>query len=214
MKDINGSELKDDVEYVVYCESDGTIIAPISKEYAHSKEIRPKLAHYSTWAMVYNPILKKYGLQLKQPKKWDDNHTPKWDMGVAGHNCYIKENGEYKPLSFEENLIKETDEEIGLNLKMVYSLKEFLEALKELKGNIGYIFEKFQCKNSINNEWVGAGIILTTETNLKFKDKEVIEFRWLSPKELKSYLSEENNYYSALPIVFEKMERFRLKYMR
>ncbi|MCH7568218.1 MAG: NUDIX domain-containing protein [Nanoarchaeota archaeon] len=213
MKDINGNELKDDVEYIIHCKSDGTIVAPIPKEYAHKEGVRPKLTHYSTWAMVYNPTLRKYGLQLKQPKKHDGAHSPKWDVGVAGHNCYEKKNGEYKPLSFEENLIKETDEEIGLDVKVFYSLNEFLEASKELNGTIGYICERFHYRTSINNEWVGFGLILTTKTDLEFKDKEVLKFRWLSPDELKKYLDEEDNYYSALPIIFEKAEKFRLKYL-
>ncbi len=213
MKDINGNKLKDDVEYIINCKPDGTIVAPISKEHAHEKGVRPKLTHYSTWVMVYNPILRKYGLQLKQPKKHDGKHIPKWDMGVAGHNCYEKKNGQYKPLLFEENLIKEADEEIGLDVKMFYPLSKFLEASKKLNGTIGYIFEQFHYTDSINNEWVGGGLILTTETKLEFKDKEVLKFRWLSPKEVKKYLSKEENYYNALPIIFEKAEKFRLKYL-
>ena len=135
-------------------------------------------------------------------------------MGVAGHNCYEKKNGQYEPLLFEENLVKETDEEIGLKLQMFYSLNAFLKASKELKGTMGYIFEKFHYINSINNEWVGGGFILTTQTDLEFKDKEVLEFRWMAPLQLKKYLKEEKNYCSALPVIFKKAEKFRLKYIK
>jgi len=207
-------KLKDNVEYIIQCKPDGTIIGPIDKEYAHTREIRPKLTHYSTWAMIYNPVLKKYGLQLKKIKKHDNFKTPKWDMGVAGHNCYEKKKEKYEPLLFEENLVKETDEEIGLELKMFHSLNKFLEESKNLKNTIGYIFEKFHFTNSINSEWVGGGFILTTQTELKFKDKEVLEFRWMTPFELREYLKNEDNYYSALPIIFEKAEKFRLKHFK
>ncbi|PIN89604.1 hypothetical protein COU60_03265 [Candidatus Pacearchaeota archaeon CG10_big_fil_rev_8_21_14_0_10_34_76] len=213
MKDINGNDLDDKIEYIINCKKDGTIIGPISKIYAHEKNIRPRLTHYSTWAMVYNPFLKKYGLQLKQPKKHDGNHNPKWDMGVAGHNPYEKREGEYEPLLFEENLAKEADEEIGLEVKNFYSLNEFLDAAKNLSGSIGYICERFHYQDLINNEWVGFGLILTSETDLDFKDGEVLEFKWLTPNALKKYLSEENDYYSALLIAFEKAEKFRLRYL-
>ena len=76
-------------------------------------------------------------------------------------------------------MVKETDEEIGLKLTMIKELNEFLKASKKLNESIGFIFEQFLCKNSLNNEWVGAGFILTKETELSFKDKEVIDFKWL-----------------------------------
>lgn len=206
------SILRDDIEYAIHCDSEGKIIGPLSKSHAHSEGVRPTLTHYSTWAMIYNPVLKKYGLQLKRPKAHDKFSKPKWDMGVAGHNCYVKEGGNYRPLLFEENLIKETDEEIGLDLKMSFSLKDFLEASKNLNRTIGFIFEQFLFQNSKNNEWVGAGLILTTETELEFKDDEVIDFKWLNVEELNNFLEEKDSYYGALPIIFEKAEKFRLKY--
>jgi len=201
-------------EEIIECKEDGTIIGPIDKLYAHSKEIRPIKTHYSTWAMIYNPVLKKYGLQLKRIKSYDGFKDSKWDMGVAGHNCYIEKEGKKIPLLFDENLVKETDEEIGLDVKMHSSLNEFLEASKNLKGTIGYIFEEFHYKDSRNSEWVGGGFILTTETELNFKDEEVLEFRWMSPSELKKYLKDEKNYYAAFPVIFEKAEKFRLEYLK
>ena len=203
--------LRNDIEYAIHCDKTGKIIGPISKSHAHLDGVRPTLTHYSTWAMIYNPELKKYGLQLKRPKKHDKFSKPKWDMGVAGHNCYFKENDIYKPLLFDENLIKEADEEIGLNLEMYDDLNIFLQKSKNFKGTIGFVFEEFLFEDEINNEWVGAGLILTTETNLEFKDDEVIEFKWLSLEELNEFLKDENSYYSALPIIYEKVEKFRLK---
>lgn len=113
---------------------------------------------------------------------------------------------------FEETLKKETNEEIGLTLTVYTSLKEFLTAAKQLTSPIGYIFETFLFKNSIDNEWVGAGIILTTDTLVEFKDKEVLDFRWLTPSEFKTYLATEDTYYAALPLMFEKAETFRKRY--
>lgn len=205
--------LREDIEYVIHSEEDGTIIGPLSKVHAHKDGVRINLTHYSTWSMIYNPKLNKYGLQLKTPKVYDKNQKPMWDMSVAGHNCYDKINGEYTPLMFEENLVKETDEEIGLTLEMFNSLNEFLEQSKGFDGTIGYIFERFLHKDNRNNEFVGAGFILTTEEKLEFKDKEVMEFRWLSPEELNKYIKEDSDFYSALPLMFEKAEKFRKKYL-
>ncbi|MFC1682203.1 NUDIX domain-containing protein [Nanoarchaeota archaeon] len=205
--------LREDIEYAIHCEKDGIIIGPLSKTHAHLQGVRPTLTHYSTWAMIYNPSLKKYGLQLKTPKKHDNFKTPKWDMGVAGHNYYKKEGNIFRPVLFEENLVKETDEEIGLKLEPFTKLKDFLGVARNLTGTIGFIFETFLYQNEINSEWVGAGFILTNETKLEFKDNEVIKFRWLTPEELEDYLKKENNYYAALPVIFEKAEKFRKKYL-
>lgn len=205
--------LRDDIEYAIHCDKTGKIIGPISKSHAHLEGVRKILTHYSTWSMVYNPITKKYGLQLKRPKKHDKFSQPKWDMGVAGHNCYVKENNIYKPLLFDENLVKEADEEIGINLKMYNNLNDFLEKAKNFNGSIGYIFEEFLFENERSSEWVGAGIILTTETKLEFKDNEVMKFKWVSLEELKEFLKDNTKYYGALPIIFEKAEKFKLKYL-
>lgn len=204
--------LRDDIEYVIHSDRLGNIVGPISKVHAHSEGVRSALTHYSTWAMVYNPKLNKYGLQLKRPKGHDKFVKPKWDMGVAGHNCYFKENGVFRPLLFGENLVKETDEEIGLTLKMYNDLDEFLRESKDFMGTIGFIFEEFLFENEINSEWVGAGLILTTESELEFKDDEVLEFRWVSVEELDEFLKDSDKYYDALPIIYEKAEKFRLKY--
>ena len=208
---MNQNILRDDIEYAIHCDKSGKIIGPISKSHAHLDGVRATLTHYSNWAMIYNPELKKYGLQLKRPKKHDKFSKPKWDMGVAGHNCYYKEKGIYKPLLFSENLIKETDEEIGLNLEMINDLNSFLDKSKNFNGTIGFIFEEFLFENKIDSEWVGAGLILTTETKLEFKDDEVIEFKWLSLEELNEFLKDKSSYYSALPLIYEKVEKFRLK---
>jgi len=77
--------------------------------------------------MIYRPESKKYSIQLKNPKKHDKYGAGKWDMGVAGHNCYVKENGFFRPLDFDENLIKEAKEEIGIDIEMFQSKEEFIK---------------------------------------------------------------------------------------
>jgi len=212
---MNQDIFKDDIEYIIQCDSKGNIIGPISKTDAHSEKLRATSTHYSTWSMVFHLQSGRYGIQLKNPKKSDKYSAGKWDMGVAGHNNYIKENKSYQPLDFNETLIKESEEEIGLKLKMVDSLKEFFKAKDRLSNEaIGFIFEKFHYKTSRNNEWVGLGFIITPTTEVIFKDKEVVEFKWMTPKELKEFLKNNNNYCSPLPLVFEKAERFRKKYLK
>lgn len=76
--------LRDDIEYIVHCEKDGTVIGPLSKKHAHTEAVRKQLTHYSTWSMVYNPATKQYGVQLKNPEKHDKYSGGKWDMGAAG----------------------------------------------------------------------------------------------------------------------------------
>lgn len=203
--------LRDDIEYIVHCENDGTIIGPISKVYAHMPGSRENLTHYSTWSMVFHPVLGKYGIQLKNPVKYG---VAKWDMGVGGHNPYVTENGNYKPLDFAENLAKEANEEIGLNIKVCDNLDEFLKAAQELKDQvIAFILEKFHYKTEIYNEFIGLGIILTLTTKVEFKDNEVVDFKWLAPKELQEFLNSNNKYCVPLPLAFKKVEKFRLKYL-
>lgn len=193
-------------EYLIKSDSKGNILEPIEKVFAHTSETRINTTHYSTWSMIYNPILKKYGLQLKNPNKYDKEQVQRWDMGVAGHNCYMDD----KPMNFNETLIKETEEEIGLKLEMISSKEEFLTAANSLESNtIGFIFEEFHYKTDRNNEWVGLGFIITTKTDVTFVDGEVSEFQWLTPEELKEFLKTNNNYCDPLPLVFEKAEKFR-----
>ena len=116
-------------------------------------------------------------------------------------------------MNFHETLIKEADEEIGIEVEVIDSLPEFLKASKNLTKPLAYFFDKFLFKTPKNNEFVGLAFILTPSTTLNFKDKEVVDFRWLAPKELKNYLKENNNYCEPLPLVFEKAEKFRKKYI-
>ena len=96
----------------------------------------------------------------------------------------------------------------SFNRKIWYSAKEFLETAKKLKEPTGFIIERFHYKTDKNNEWVGLGLILSPTTTVKFADGEVTDFKWLTPEELKEYLKKENNYCVALPMVFEKAEKF------
>ncbi len=205
------NKLEDNVEYIVQSDSAGNIIGPISRTYAHSKNIRSNLTHHSTWAMIYHPKSNKYGIQLKNPKKHDRYSAGKWDMSVAGHNCYVKKGKFFKPLDFNENLIKEAQEEVGINLKMYNTKIAFLKAARQLKNSqpIGFIFDKFHYQTKINNEWVGLGLIITPTTETRFNDREVVDFKWLSPDELKMFILKETNYCEPLPLVFYKVEEFR-----
>lgn len=201
--------LRDDIEYGIHSDSNGNIIGPISKTHAHLEGVRAILTHYSTWSMIYHPDSRKYGIQLKNPQKHDKYGAGKWDMGVAGHNCYIKENGFFKPVDFDENLIKEAKEEIGIDIEMFQSKDEFIKSINSIDKPKGFIFDKFHYKTESNNEWVGLGFIIVHNTNVKFEDDEVIDFKWLSPNELREFIETNNNYCSPLPLVFEKAEKFR-----
>ncbi len=206
--------LRDDIEYIIHCDADGKIIGPISKKHAHLPGVRPTLTHYSSWSMIYHMPTGKYGLQRKNPNKDDKNSAGKWDMGVAGHNCYIKENGEYRHLGFNENLPKEAEEEIGINLHMCSSKEEFIKAMNEQNDKaFGYLFEEFLYKTEINNEWVGLSFVVVPNTDVSFTDDEVVDFKWLSPEEFSDYLKTHDDYCVALPLAFEKVERFRLEVM-
>jgi isopentenyldiphosphate isomerase len=202
--------LREDIECIVHSDSEGNIIGPISKNHAHLESVREVLTHYSTWSMIYNLKLGKYGIQLKNPKKHDKYGAGKWDMGVAGHNSYIKEDRIFRPLDFSENLIKEAGEEIGINLVMAQSREEFFEKdINSLESPFGFIFEKFHYKTKINNEWIGLGFVIVLDTKVKFEDDEVVDFRWFSPEELERYLKNNNDYCEPLLLAFDKAEKFR-----
>ena len=204
----------DNEEFIIECDKDGNIIGPIPKIHAHTPGVRQTQTHYSTWSMIFHAESGKYGIQLKNPNKHDEFGAGKWDMGAAGHNCYVKDNGSYRPMDFKETLIKEVDEEIGLDIDVIDSVDEFVKLSKtKIKKTIAFIFEEFHYLTDKNNEFVGLAFIITPTTNVEFKDDEVIDFKWFTPEELKKYLEEENNYCSPLPLVFEKAEKFREKYL-
>lgn len=208
------SMLRDDTEYIIHCDEEGKIIGPISTIHAHLPGVRSTLTHYSTWSMIFHAESGKYGIQLKNPKKHDEFGSGKWDMGAAGHNCYIKDKDGYRPMDFKETLIKEVDEEIGFDIDVIDSIDKFVKLSKtKIKKPIAIIFEKFHCKTERNNEFVGLAFILTPTTNVNFKDDEVVDFKWLTSKEIKKYLKEESDYCEPLPLVFEKAEKFRKKFL-
>ena len=202
--------LRKDIEYIIHCDKQGTIIGPISKVHAHLPGVRTTLTHYSTWSMIFNPKTGKYGIQFKNPRKQDRLTAGKWDMGVAGHNCYVKERNTFKALNFNENLIKEAKEEIGITIEMAATKAKFLSIIRTKPNqSVGYIFKKFHYQTTENNEWVGLGFIILPSEKVTFKDKEVTDFKWLLPSELKEFLEKNTNYCSPLPLVFEKAEQFR-----
>lgn len=208
------SILRDDIEYLIQCDTDGKIIGPISKIHAHLPGPRQVLTHYSTWAMVFHPASGRYGIQFKNPKKPDRFGAGRWDTSVGGHNCYIKDKDGYKPMNFKETLIKETDEEIGLNVTVIDSVQEFVKFSKlPLPKPLAFIFKKFHYKTEHNNEFIGLAFMAVPTMEVEFKDGEVVEFKWLTPQELTQFLKKETNYCHPLLFAFEKAERFRKKYL-
>ncbi|HLC71117.1 MAG TPA: NUDIX domain-containing protein, partial [Candidatus Nanoarchaeia archaeon] len=122
--------------------------------------------------------------------------------------------GVYRPMDFKETLIKEADEEIGVHIRVIDSLKDFVKDHKSFSLDpLAFIFEQFHYKTKHNNEFVGLAFIITPTTTVEFKDDEVVEFKWLTPKELEKYLKAETNYCHPLLVAFEKAERFRKKYL-
>ena len=175
---MNQNILRDDIEYIIHSDSNGNILGPISKTHAHLEGVRAILTHYSTWSMIYHPSTGKYGIQLKNPKKHDKYGAGKWDMGVAGHNCYFKEKGFFKPLDFDENLAKEAQEEIGIHIEMRKSKNKFVEEIKNKPNqSLGFIFEKFHYKTKTDNEWVGLGFVVVPNTQVNFEDNEELTLR-------------------------------------
>ena len=208
------SILRDDIEYIIHCDNDGKIIGPISKIHAHLPMVRQVLTHYSTWAMIFHAESGKYGIQLKNPKKLDQFGAGKWDVGVGGHNCYAQYNNSYRPMNFKETLIKEADEEIGLNVTVIDSVQDFVKLSQQpLHNPLTFIFEQFHYKTEHNNEFIGLAFMVTPTTEVEFKDNEVVEFKWLTPQELSQYLKTETNYCHPLLVAFEKAETFRKTYL-
>ncbi|MFA5954866.1 MAG: NUDIX domain-containing protein [Patescibacteria group bacterium] len=200
--------LRDDIEYIVHTEPDGTVIGPISKVHAHYPGVRSTLTHYSTWSMIFHPESGTYGIQLKNPKKGDALTDGKWDMGVAGYNCYIKDGSAWRYTNFEETLVKEAGEEIGLQLTVFDSLEEFLKNIGHT--NAAYFFDRFLWRTNQDNEYVGLAFVTVVEQKTIFVDDEVVDFKWMLPEELKEFLQTGTNYCAALSVIFEKAEQFRL----
>ncbi len=196
--------LRTDIEYAVHCETDWTVIGPISKTHAHLSWARETLTHYSTRSMLYNPQLQKRWLQLKNEQKWS-----KRDMWVAWHNCYVQDGDSWRVVWFQENLAKEAKEEIWMDLTMYETLEDFLVAMKESKTNsFWYIFDSFHYQTETNNEYVWLGLIVTNEESFDYPDGEVVDFQWLSSDELQDFLNADNRYCCPLPMVFKKAQVF------
>ncbi len=208
------SQLDDTFEYIIQSDEKGNIIGPIEKNYAHSDGVRAAVTHYSTWSMVYHPRSGTYGIQLKNPTKHDTYTAGKWDMGVAGHNRYVRRGELMEPLSFEENLSKEAQEEIGITLKVCVDLPSFLEKAKKGMSATAFIFDRFLYKTETDNEWIGLGFILVPTQVVIFTDDEVIDFKWLTPDELRDFIATRNDYCSPLPLAFERAEVFRKRYFQ
>ena len=131
-------------------------------------------------------------------------------MWVAGHNCYVLENWEYRYLDFSENLAKEAEEEIWITLDMYDDESSFNYKCKlNLVNPIWYIFEEFLYKNEINNEWVWIWLIITYSEYTEFTDWEVVDFKWFTPEELRLFINNNpDSVCSVLELALDKSERF------
>ncbi len=202
--------MREELEYIIHCDEQWKVIWPISKSHAHLKWVRETICHYSTRSMVYNPVSKKYGIQLKNPKKHDSSTWWRWDMWVAWHNCYVKEGDKYRYLDFEENLQKEAEEEIGIHVNMFEKLEKFANECKSMKSwSVWYIFDKFLYDTWFNKERVWLWFIATCENDLEFTDNEVIDFNRFSSNELLEFMNWDNKICDPLKLVYEKAEKFR-----
>lgn len=199
--------LRNDLEYIVHCESDGTVIWPLSKIHWHYTWVRENLTHYSTWSMVYNPILRTYWIQLKNPKKQDSSTWWKRDMWVAGHNCYTQVNWNREYMSFEDTLTKEAREEIWLRIQISNDINSF-KWIAERGKTTWYIFERFLYETERNSEYVWLGLICTTQENLVYTDNEVVDFQRLTEQDLDQFIATRDDYCSPLLLVFTKVKKF------
>ncbi len=104
----------------------------------------------------------------------------KWGPAVAG----TVEEGE----TYEDNIIKEAEEEIGL---------------KDFKFTIGP-----KNRNSSSHEYFGQYFLATVDSNYPFKkrDEEVEQVKWFSQSEIKELYSKDPDFF--VPSFFRNMERF------
>jgi len=189
--------LKDDIEYLIHCDEKGNTISPISRKHAHLPEIRKKLCHKAIVVMVYCKQTNKWCIQKKFSKAINKSI---WDPSVGGHCTYEKKNNSYEELSYEKTLLKEAYEELGLKI----SINESLES------NTGFIIKTHHYKNSYNNEFLGLGIIVTGDEEITPIDSEVLNFKWLTTKELENFIRTENisdTLKTFFPIIKEEFDK-------
>lgn len=117
------------------------------------------------------------GKILLAQRAFNKSHDPgKWGPAVAGT---VEEDGTY-----ESNIIKETEEEIGLkNIKLVLGIK------KRQKNKYNYFSQEFL-------------LVLPSGFNdFKIQKEEVAEIRWFTVEELKEKLkTNPENFLSAVSI--------------
>ncbi len=71
---------------------------------------------------------------------------------------------------------------------MFDDVEGFGKSAKEQKEAVGYIFDTFHFKTKTDNEWVGLGFIVILTQDVEFADDEVIDFKWLTPDELRNFI--------------------------
>jgi len=172
--------LNENIEYLIHCDEEGNNIGPISREHAHIPTVRKELCHKVVSAMVYCKNTNKWCIQQKFSKAIKKKI---WDISVGGHCTYEKKGNDYEALDFNETLIKESYEELGLSITINKNL--------ENNSNTGHIFRTCLYKNSYNNEFLGLGLIITGDEKITPIDGEVLSFKWLTLDELKKFMDEE-----------------------
>jgi isopentenyldiphosphate isomerase len=111
-------------------------------------------------------VTNKVGDILLAQRSFDKKHDPgKWAAAVGG----TVTEGE----TYDENIIRETKEEIGLTLKKPIKLSKMF-----IKANTGPYFV----------QWYG--LIVANNVNLKRQEAEVEELGWFSKEDLKQLLEE------------------------
>ncbi len=170
--------LNPDIEYIVHCSEEGKTIGPISRKHAHIPEVRKILCHKTVGAMVYNLKTHQWGIQQKLSKA---TGKTMWDISVGGHCTYEEIDDNYQEISFEETLKKESFEEIGKSIKINDSLS----------SETGFILDTQLYKNSYNNEFLALGVIFTDNTIIEPQDGEVLNFKWMTSKELYQFMEKE-----------------------
>ncbi|MFP4402196.1 MAG: NUDIX domain-containing protein [Candidatus Nanoarchaeia archaeon] len=129
--------------------------------------------------MLYCKKTHKWGVQKKFSKTINKEI---WDCSIGGHCVYTKQVDSKYNSEFEETLVKESYEELGLDIKIS----------KNFENKTGYIFKNYLYKNHFNNEYLGIGIIFTNSETISPIDGEVVDFKWLSLNELESLLKDRN----------------------
>ena len=173
-----------ELEFIIQCDELGNTIGPIERKTAHLPGVREVVCHKVVWAMVYCEPTKRWCIQQKISKTL---LRKVWDTSVGGHCAYEIKGDRFIETSFLENLKKEAKEELGIT-----------------KGNFKIISEEHMKFNQLN-EFVGFGLIIVQDEKVIPEDGEVIDYKWLTTKELDEFLNNgSKEFVKVLEITYNK----------